>query len=621
MIDLRGQHAGTNRASVAAAGNPDGTLLAPGPQLTETSADDEVVVDVQGVTFTHAGEEQPVLRDLTLQVRRGEFVLLIGPSGSGKSTATLLLNGIIPHTVVGNLEGSVRVFGMDTHTTPVTQFATHVGMVFQDPDAQIVNVNVRDEVFFGLENLRFEPDEIRLRAHEALALVKMLDKEHAHVFDLSGGQKQKVSLAAALAMRPGLLVLDEPTANLDPQGMRDVFETIYRLNRELGITVIMVENRVDELADKVSRVCVLNKGTIVSDGTPRDVFHAGHRSGLREAGMWLPQMSELALELETRVGPLPSFPLTVDEGAALVRELSSVRDRLQWPPVPDPQAPVSRPDAQPTAQPLLDIRDLVFGYPSGPPVLKHVNLSLEQGGIVAIVGQNGSGKTTLAKNIMGILTPPRGSVFLRGRDARALSLFELTQTVGYVFQNPDHQFVADRVFDEVAYSLRVRGIAEDIVQTKVRDILQQVDLDGRDEESPFGLSVGERRRLSVACMLILDQDLLILDEPTIGQDQSRADDLLRMLHEVSEQTRKTMIFITHDMRLVADWTRRTIVMTDGEVQYDGPTNQVFNDEALLRRAFLVEPPICALARRLRQDGTRDIPDTVVSIRQLVDYLV
>src|SRR5437660_960034 len=181
--------------------------VAPGPGLAEVPVGDDLVVDVDHVTFTHVGEDSPVLRDLSLKVRRGEFVLLIGPSGSGKSTATLLLNGIIPHTVIGSLGGSVRVFGMDTQTTPVAQFATHVGMVFQDPDAQIVNVNVRDEVFFGLENLRFEPDEIRARAHEALALVNMLDKENAHVFDLSGGQQQKVSLAAALAIRPGLMML------------------------------------------------------------------------------------------------------------------------------------------------------------------------------------------------------------------------------------------------------------------------------------------------------------------------------------------------------------------------------------------------------------------------------
>jgi energy-coupling factor transport system ATP-binding protein len=598
--------------------SPDAPLAAPGPTLTQSPTGDDVVVDLEHVTFTHVGELRPVLSDLTFKVRRGEFVLLIGPSGSGKSTATLLLNGIIPHTVVGSLGGSVRVFGMDTQTTPVAQFATHVGMVFQDPDAQIVNVNVRDEVFFGLENLRFDPPEIRERAREALALVKMLDKENAHVFELSGGQKQKVSLAAALAMRPGLLVLDEPTANLDPQGMRDVFDTIYRLNRELGITVIMVENRVDELADKVTRVCVLNKGSLVFDGSPREVFHAGHQSRFREAGMWLPQMSELALELEARLGPLPSFPLTVDEGASLVRELPRAQPSAR------PHRPPAResvPPADPGAAPLLEVRDLVFAYPSGPPVLKHVSLSLQQGGIVAIVGQNGSGKTTLAKNIMGILTPPRGSIALRGRDVRSLSLFDLTQTVGYVFQNPDHQFVADRVFDEVAYSLRVRAVPEQTVEAKVRDILRQVDLDGRDEESPFGLSVGERRRLSVACMLILDQDLLILDEPTIGQDQSRADDLLRMLHDFCEHTQKTMIFITHDMRLVAEWTHRTVVMTYGQIQYDGPTNQVFNDEALLRRAFLVEPPVCSLVRRLRSEGDRVVPDTIVSIRELVDYLV
>jgi energy-coupling factor transport system ATP-binding protein len=509
---------------------------------------------------------------------------------------------------------------MNTQTTPVAQFATHVGMVFQDPDAQIVNVNVRDEVFFGLENLRFDPVEIRSRACEALALVKMLDKENAHVFDLSGGQKQKVSLAAALAMRPGLLVLDEPTANLDPQGMRDVFDTIYQLNRELGITVIMVENRVDELADKVTRVCVLDKGGLVFDGPPREVFHAGHQSRFREAGMWLPQMSELALELEARLGPLPLFPLTVDEGVNLVRDLPEAAGAAAS--VAEDRAPATAvvPAEQPAHRPLLEVRDLVFAYPSGPPVLKKINLTLEHGGIVAIVGQNGSGKTTLAKNIMGILTPPRGTITLRGRDARSLSLFDLTQTVGYVFQNPDHQFVADRVYDEVAYSLRVRGIAEGIVESKVRDILRKVDLEGRDDLSPFGLSVGERRRLSVACMLVLDQELLILDEPTIGQDQSRADELLRMLHDFCAQTRKTMIFITHDMRLVAEWTHRTIVMTDGEIQYDGPTNRVFNDEALLRRAFLVEPPICALVRRLRAEGKRDIPDTIVSIRQLVDRL-
>ncbi|MEA2927340.1 MAG: energy-coupling factor transport system ATP-binding protein, partial [Alphaproteobacteria bacterium] len=502
--------------------------------------------------------------------------------------------------------------------TKVTNFATEVGMVFQDPEAQIINTRVRDEVCFGLENLCRPAEEIMARQAEALAYVGLPDAGDLSIFDMSGGQKQRVSIAAVLAARPRLLVLDEPTANLDPAGMAEVFAVLHRLNREFNTTIVMVEHRVDELADRVSRVIMMDRGTVVFDGKPRAAF-ARRREGHSEeaetiaASAWFPQVSEFALELAGAAGIALApdvVPLNVTEAVAFAQAV------MQGRPAPA-SAGATAPRKAAVGEKLLSIRDLSFGYVREKPILKNISLQLETRSIVALLGQNGSGKTTLARALMGINPVVRGTVYLGDRDISDLGPREISAEIGYVFQNPDHQFVTDQIDEEVAYGLKVRGYAEDFIAQRVDEILDIVDLARYRHRSPFNLSLGERRRLSVATMLVLEPRLLVLDEPTIGQDHERAQYLMRLMDRLRERYSTTILMITHDVRLVAEWADRAIALRSGEIAFDGTPEALFAQADLLRESALLPPPVFEVSAALLKTHPDRVAGPTLSIADLV----
>ncbi len=581
--------------------------------------DSEVVVDLSGVTYTYEGEAAPVLRNISLKVNRGDFVLILGPSGCGKSTLLHLLNGSVPHILNGTLEGAAVICGKVVADTKVADFATDVGMVFQDPDAQIINTRVRDEICFGLENLCRRVDEILICQKEALDYVGLPDFGDRSIFELSGGQKQRVSIAAVLAARPRLLVLDEPTANLDPAGMAEVFAVLARLNREYGTTIVMVEHRVDELADKVSRVVLMNQGAIVFDGSPRGAFSARRVVHSEEADVvptasWFPQVSELAMDLAaaSRQELLPDqVPLCVEQAVDLC---------VAWS-VPAEAVAVTVPPVERLKKPLLSINALSFGYDRNAPILKKVDLKLESNAIVALLGRNGSGKTTLARMLVGINVAPAGAIDLGGRDLSKLGAREIAAYIGYVFQNPDHQFVTDQVDEEIAYGLKVRNYSADEITQRVDDVLGIVDLKRYRHRSPFSLSLGERRRLSVATMLVLEPHLLVLDEPTIGQDYERAQQLMGLMARLRERYGTTILMITHDVRLVAQWADRALVLRSGEIAFDGAPIELFGDADLLHSAGLLAPPIHEVSRLLAARNPERGIRLVLSSRELVNALV
>jgi energy-coupling factor transport system ATP-binding protein len=600
-------------------GNAEDAMSGPHSDPGGTSS---AIVDLRDITYTYEGETSPVINGVSLRVEPGEFVLILGPSGCGKSTLLNVLNGTIPHTLRGELGGHAVVCGKSVPDTKVTNFATEVGMVFQDPEAQIINTRVRDEVCFGLENLCRPADEIMARQAEALAYVGLPDAGDLSIFDMSGGQKQRVSIAAVLAARPRLLVLDEPTANLDPAGMAEVFVVLHRLNREFGTTIIMVEHRVDELADRVTRVIMMDRGEVVFDGKPRAAF-ARRREGHSEeaetiaTSAWFPQVSEFALELATAAGIAVApdvMPLNVTEAVAFAE---GVMARGLVPSTAKPAAPES---AAP-GEKLLSIRDLTFGYTRERPILKNVSLELETRSIVALLGQNGSGKTTLARALIGINPVERGTVYLGDRDISDLGPREISAEIGYVFQNPDHQFVTDQIDEEVAYGLKVRGYAEDFIARRVDEVLDIVDLARYRHRSPFNLSLGERRRLSVATMLVLEPRLLVLDEPTIGQDHERAQHLMRLMDRLRERYGTTILMITHDVRLVAEWADRAIALRGGGIAFDGKPEALFAQADLLKESALLPPPIFEVSKALAKTHPDRIAGPTLSIPDLIRSMI
>lgn len=592
------------------------------PLLPIGEADAPYLIDIAGISYTYDGDSEPVLRDVNLQVRPGEFVLILGPSGCGKSTLLQILNGVIPHSLRGSLTGSAQSCGHDVATTRVAAFAAEVGMVFQDPEAQIINSRVRDEVCFCLENLRWPVAEILLRQAEALALVGLAEAGDRSIWELSGGQKQRVSVAAVLAARPRLLVLDEPTANLDPVGMREVFAVLDHLRTRFGTTIVLVEHRVDELADRVSRVVVMEAGRIVFDGPPRSAFarrRTAPESGAaptQSSGAWFPQLAEFALELAdaARIPVAPAW-IPLNQAEALERSTHV----LARPFLSTSAPPIAAPAAPPAA-PLLSVRNLRFGYDGAAAVLDGVSFTLEPARIVALLGRNGSGKTTLARTLMGINPPPKGAVTLLGRDLATLGPTDIAAEVGYVFQNPDHQFVTDRVDEEVAYGLRVRGWSDAAIAERVDDVLAVVDLARYRTRSPFSLSLGERRRLSVATVLVLEPKLLILDEPTIGQDHERAQQLMGLMARLRTRYGSTVLMITHDVRLVADWASQAIVLGAGRVRFDGTPADLFAKTSLLEEVGLMPPPLHALSAELARRYPERVPHATLSMRELVAWL-
>jgi energy-coupling factor transporter ATP-binding protein EcfA2 len=609
----------TLRSTEATAASAAQETMAP----TEVQSASDLAIDIRNVSYAYEGESDEVLSHVSLTVRDGEFVLILGPSGCGKSTLLQLMNGTIPHTLKGHLEGEVSVCGKPILSTRIASFATEVGMVFQDPDAQIINTRVRDEVCFGLENLCRPAPEILERQREALDFVGLNGFGDRSIFDLSGGQKQRVSIAAVLAARPRLLVLDEPTANLDPAGMAEIFAVLERLNREAGTTIVMVEHRVDELADRVSRVLMMDRGTIVFDGTPREAFSQRRAAHSEEnatipTSAWFPQACEFALALGDRLGfavDASGMPLNVGEAVAFADSCVGTAVATMAPPATDLTRSSTADDST-----FLRVSQLGFGYEKDRPILSDISFNLGRGEMIALCGRNGSGKTSLARLLMHINAPPRGTIWLEGRDVADLGAREIASEIGYVFQNPDHQFVTDRVWDEIAYGLKVRNYADKAIAERVGEVLDIVDLTRYRDRSPFSLSLGERRRLSVATMLVLEPHLLVLDEPTIGQDHERAQQLMGLMARLRERYRTSILMITHDVRLVAEWAERALVISGGRLLFDGSPEAMFADDALIADAGLLAPPVYEISKALAAKHPGGLLRPTLSLPLLADTI-
>ncbi|MFE7845408.1 ABC transporter ATP-binding protein [Microbacterium sp. NPDC057407] len=561
------------------------------------------LVRVLDLGVTYAGEGAAAPASVSFDVSPGEVVLLLGPSGSGKSTLTLALNGLIPHAVPAEVRGRVEVAGIDTSHTTVAQLSTRVAMVFQDPDAQLVTGTLLDEVAFGPENLRMPVAEVLGRAEAALRRVGLWNRRNENPDRLSGGGRQRLAIACALAMGSPLLVLDEPTANLDPRGIEEVYAALGELVAAGDRAVLLVEHNLDAAVDLVDRVVVLDQsGRLAADGTVDEVLR-GRADELHAMGVWLPVSAIAALRLRRAGYPLDPLPLTPAELRAAL-EAAPASGAMPGA-VPGAGESTGRPPATPGADlsaggrertrraeasvPVVTVRGLTL-HRGRTEVLHGIDLDIGRGEFVAIVGPNGAGKTSLIQAIAGVVPPPRGSVRIDGIDVGRADARSLSSRVGFVFQNPEHQFIAHTVFDEIAHGLRLRRLPPDEVRDRTVALLRRFGLDDRADAHPFLLSGGQKRRLSVGTALVAGAPVLVLDEPTFGQDRARADELLGLLGELNAEG-TTVIVVTHDMQLVTDHAHRTVVLADGRVIGNGPTADVFADADLIERAGLRLPPL------------------------------
>jgi energy-coupling factor transport system ATP-binding protein len=564
-------------------------------------------IAVLGVTFEYPQQETPALCDVSLSIPAGQFLAIEGSTGSGKTTLALTLNGIIPHSTAGRFKGNVLINGRNTKETSVAELAREVGVVYQDPEAQLFGLTVEEDVAFGLENLGLPRPEMHGRAHWALDAVGLLEHRRRSPSNLSGGQKQRLAIASVLAMRPQIMILDEPTAELDPLGKENIFAITRRLCREFGLTVVLVEHECDFIAAYADRIVLVREGAIVLDERPAQFFNQVGRRGLKEVRV--PQVTQawdlVAVGASTSL-IIPDLPVELDDAttrfATLLAGERRVTSRGALASALDARlaAAISEEVSEPA---LLTVSNVSFAYPDGTRALTDISMNIERGAKLALIGQNASGKTTLARHLNGLLRPVTGSVLVAGSDIKDLSVAQISKRVGYVFQNPDHQLFSDTVAGELMLGPRNHGVAAEQAEEQVNRALRLCGIEHLRAEHPLFTSRGERQLIAVASVVAMEPDVLVFDEPTTGLDENYYG-LVSTLIDGLRGRGHTVVVISHDMRLVAEHTDRTILLDHGRIIADGPTPEIFDQLEILATSQIAPPQITQLSHRLCRFGVR-----------------
>jgi len=544
------------------------------------SAHSDEAIRLDRLSFRYPDQRTPALHQVSLRARRGEMLVIMGATGAGKSTLAKCLNGVVPSFQPGELSGEVVLFGRPIRQQGVAGLAGTVGLVSQDFEAQLFATNVAQEVVFGMEQLGVAPEEMPRRLRQALQAVGLQGFDRRDPATLSGGEKQRLAIAATLALQPSIIVFDEPTTDLDPLGKLEIFAVLAAM-RQQGYTLVVIEHEAAAAAH-ADRLLVMSQGQIVADDAPREIL--ARADFLEQHGIRSPDLSRLAARLGF------TLPQSVDAAA----EVLMGRQIIAWGAVPGPNRAAC--DPQPPV-PFISVEDVSFSYESGALALDGVSLVIQAGEFTAIIGQNGSGKTTLAKHLNGLLTPTSGRVLLHGQDIRNLTISAIAADIGYVFQNPDHQIFAATVREEVTFGPRNLGLSPPEVEERTRDSLRAVGLDGMEDEDPFLLGKGQRQRLAVASLLALRPQLLVLDEPTTGLDYLEQKQMMNLLARLHAQG-IGIVIITHSPWVVAEYARRGVLMAGGKILRDVPLRALFAEEELLRQSHFCLPEITSLGRRL-----------------------
>ena len=559
----------------------------------------EYDIEFKDVSFRYAGAQKDALSGINLNVRPGEIVLVTGPAGSGKTTFCSCINGLVPHYHEGELKGDVIVRSYNTRRARIGGLASLVGMVFQDPDSQLVTSSVADEVAFGPENLGVPRAEINQRLTEALSDTRLTGFEDREPHNLSGGEQQACSIAATYSMHPDIYVMDEPLANLDPAGRLQVLQVLIDVAKQRQKTLVIVEHSLEEVLPMVDRVLVMDEGRIVRDGTVDEVLAQGDipRVFTRPALVRLADKFGLALK---------TFSAEKFYDELNARKPLRVIEVADGPPGPSTRS----------STPLIEFQNVHYSYKGDAAALRGVNLKIHEGELVAILGRNGSGKTTLARHIIGLLQPAQGKVFVSGRDVAATPTHELTQEIGFCFQNPNHQLVAFNVRDEMTFGLKAHNIDPAEFDERIHHALELVNmLDALDAEI-FDLGKGQKQRLALASVLTLNPKILVIDEPTTGQDPQMTQEIFDIIRNLNDLG-TTVIMITHRVDYAAAYARRAVVMNSGLVAFDGPVLDLISNVEMMHANSLDLPDITKLALQLRPHG---VPQSTIKYEQLERYL-
>ncbi|HHP0480794.1 ABC transporter ATP-binding protein [Vibrio campbellii] len=561
-----------------------------------------MTIEFSNFSFRYESLDKPTLKNINLRIEKGEKIVIIGPSGSGKSTLGQCLNGLIPHAIKGETSGKLTINGQDTAPFDMHQFTEQVGTVLQDTDSQFVGLSIGEDIAFALENqLMSNIDMYPL----VKATAKMVDLEQMldrSPHDLSGGQKQRVSLAGILVDDVDILLFDEPLAALDPKTGKKTIEIIDELHRETGKTIIIIEHRLEDVLHRsVDRIILMESGEIIADTTPDEILASPllEEYGIREP-LYLSALKEAgcAIEGDAKPSSLSTLPLAQYQTAVSTWFEASKATNVEK-----------------QAETLLAVRNLTYSYDGEKNALEDVSFDVKRGEFVSVLGKNGSGKSTITKLVMGVIESDQGSMMLNGQDLNELTIFERSQKVGVVMQNPNHMISHHMIFDEVAFGLRNRGVEENQIEAKVLEVLELCGLSKYRHWPIEALSYGQKKRVTIASILALEPELLILDEPTAGQDYRNYTSMLSFIEKLNRELGITVMIISHDMHLVLEYTTRSIVIADSKLIADAPMTEVFSSPALLDQANLATTSLYELATELGIKNTNDFMQHFIDVEK------
>ena len=547
-------------------------------------AERKPIISFRNFSFQYRAQKRPTLTDIDLEIYPGERVLIAGPSGSGKSTLAGCINGLNPFSNPGACTGTLTVDGVDAPHSSIFELSAHVGTVLQDPDGQFIGLTVGEDIAFALENSCTPQDEMHAITRHAAELVGIENHLGYAPHELSGGQKQRVSLAGVMVDQVKILLFDEPLANLDPATGKQAIELIDEIQKKTDTTVLIIEHRLEDvLWRNVDRIVLVNGGTILADLRPDELLSGSllAENGIREP-LYVTALRYAGVELTPDKHPAHVDSLVLDD-----TDTQKLRDWFTARP---------RPAAQPEREPLLEVKGLCFGYQKGQQTLRDVSFSIGKGEMVSIVGRNGAGISTLSKLICGFETPDAGEIFLNGKPLAEENIRRRAQHIGYVMQNPNQMISKTMIYDEVALGLQRSGLTEEQIREKVEATLRVCGLYPFRNWPISALSFGQKKRVTIASVLVLDPELILLDEPTDGQDFRHYTDIMEFLRGLNARG-VTVVMITHDMHLMLEYTRRALVFCDGRLIADRTAAAVLCDPALVEQAALKETSLYTLANR------------------------
>ena len=542
------------------------------------------IISFKNFSFQYRAQKKPTLQDINLDIYPGERVLIAGPSGSGKSTLAACINGLNPFSNPGECTGTLMVDGVDAPHSSIFDLAGHVGTVLQDPDGQFIGLTVGEDIAFSLENNCTPQPEMKEIVQHAAELVGSENHLGFAPHELSGGQKQRVSLAGVMVDDVKILLFDEPLANLDPATGKQAIELIDTIQQKTDTTVLIIEHRLEDvLWRNVDRIVLVNEGRILADMRPDDLLSGSllAENGIREP-LYLTAMRYAGIAVTPEKHPAHIDSVVLDKA-----DTARLHSWFQAEPLPAPK---------PAPEPLLEVRDLCFGYNKGQHTLQNVSFSIGKGEMVSIVGRNGAGKSTLSKLICGFETQDSGEIYLNGKDLKDENIRRRAKHIGYVMQNPNQMISKTMIYDEVAMALQGSGLTEEQIQEKVENTLKVCGLYPFRKWPVSALSFGQKKRVTIASVLVQDPELILLDEPTAGQDFRHYTDIMEFLQGLNTRG-VTVVMITHDMHLMLEYTPRALVFCDGQLIADRSASAVLCDPELIERAALKETSLYTLANR------------------------